>query len=58
MAKAKCDYCDHEFTDEELDQEGKTHLALGNIEIRCPVCFSYSIISYKELGEIIDNESS
>ena len=50
MDDIKCDYCDHVFTDKEI-AEGDRHMALARVELRCPKCFSYNIVSFNDIVE-------
>ena len=48
MDELRCEYCDYEFTDEEI-KEGDRHTALATVELRCPKCFTYNTISFRDI---------
>ena len=48
MSNPDCEYCEYTFTDDEID-DGESHIALGKIELRCPKCFSFNVVSIRDV---------
>jgi len=53
----KCDYCDHVFTDEELES-GENRPTLRKIELRCPKCGAHNVINFRDMIDLEDKDVS